>query len=89
MLFIFSYFYQYVPVRTVLIFFARYISHPNFFGKFSSKVSKVIMDIIKAVQLYLDKIVAECGPGMKVLLMDKETVRFYLNTYNTTYVSHL
>lgn len=32
------------------------------------------MDIIKAVQLYLDKIVAECGPGMKVLLMDKETV---------------
>lgn len=33
------------------------------------------MDIIKAVQLYLDKIVAECGPGMKVLLMDKETVR--------------
>lgn len=44
------------------------------------------MDIIKAVQLYLDKIVAECGPGMKVLLMDKETVsekKFSINIYRT------
>lgn len=44
------------------------------------------MDIIKAVQLYLDKIVAECGPGMKVLLMDKETVSektFSINIYRT------
>lgn len=34
------------------------------------------MDMIRAVQLYLDKIIDESGPGMKVLLMDKETVRF-------------
>lgn len=32
------------------------------------------MDVIKAVQLYLEKIVDESGPGMKILLMDKETV---------------
>lgn len=32
------------------------------------------MDVIKSVQLYFNKIVEECGPGMKILLMDKETV---------------
>lgn len=46
------------------------------------------MDIIKAVQLYLDKIVAECGPGMKVLLMDKETVRNLLHMLRITPFSY-
>lgn len=32
------------------------------------------MNVIKAVQLYVDKMVEEAGPGMKILLLDKETV---------------
>lgn len=33
------------------------------------------MNVIKAIQLYIDKMIEETGPGMKVLLMDRETVR--------------
>lgn len=32
------------------------------------------MNVIKAVQLYIDKMIDEAGPGMKILLMDRETV---------------
>ena len=32
------------------------------------------MNVIKAVQLYIDKMIEEAGPGMKILLMDRETV---------------
>jgi vacuolar protein sorting-associated protein 45 len=32
------------------------------------------MNVIKAVQMYVDKMIEESGPGMKILLMDKETV---------------
>lgn len=32
------------------------------------------MNVIKAIQLYIDKMIEEAGPGMKVLLMDRETV---------------
>lgn len=32
------------------------------------------MNVIKAIQLYIDKMIEETGPGMKVLLMDRETV---------------
>lgn len=32
------------------------------------------MDVIKAIKLYINKMTGECGPGMKILLMDKETV---------------
>lgn len=33
------------------------------------------MNVIKAIQLYIDKMIEEAGPGMKILLMDRETVR--------------
>lgn len=33
------------------------------------------MNVISAIKLYIDKIVDESGPGMKILLMDKDTVR--------------
>lgn len=33
------------------------------------------MDVITAVKLYVNKMTNESGPGMKILLMDKETVR--------------
>lgn len=32
------------------------------------------MNVIKAVKLYIEKMTNESGPGMKILLMDKETV---------------
>lgn len=32
------------------------------------------MNVIKAVQLYIEKMITEVGPGMKILLMDRETV---------------
>ena len=34
------------------------------------------MNVIKAVQLYIDKMIEEAGVGMKILLMDRETVRY-------------
>lgn len=32
------------------------------------------MDLIQAVKFYIIKMTEDCGPGMKVLLMDKITV---------------
>ncbi len=32
------------------------------------------MDVIAALKFYLNRMVDECGHGMKVLLMDRETV---------------
>lgn len=32
------------------------------------------MDVIAAVKLYVNKMTNESGPGMKILLMDKDTV---------------
>lgn len=32
------------------------------------------MNVIQAVKLYITKMTEESGPGMKVILMDKETV---------------
>ena len=40
------------------------------------ELNSVIMDVIASVKFYLNKMVEECGVGLKVLLMDKETVRF-------------
>lgn len=34
------------------------------------------MNVIKAVQLYIDKMIEEAGSGMKILLMDQDTVSF-------------
>lgn len=36
------------------------------------------MDLIQAVKLYVVKMTEDCGPGMKVLLMDKVTVSILL-----------
>lgn len=33
------------------------------------------MNVISAIKLYVDKMVDDSGPGMKILLMDKDTVR--------------
>lgn len=38
------------------------------------------MNVITAVKLYINKMTDESGPGMKIILMDKDTVR---NTQNT------
>lgn len=32
------------------------------------------MNVIQAVKMYITKMTEESGPGMKVILMDKETV---------------
>lgn len=32
------------------------------------------MDVITAIKLYINKMTNESGPGMKIILMDKETV---------------
>lgn len=32
------------------------------------------MNVIKSVQLYIEKMIEEAGPGMKILLLDRETV---------------
>lgn len=34
------------------------------------------MNVILSIQHYVDKMVEEAGPGMKILLMDRETVSF-------------
>lgn len=36
------------------------------------------MNVILAVKQYVTKMIEDSGPGMKVLLMDKETVSEYL-----------
>lgn len=32
------------------------------------------MNVITAIKMYINKMTNESGPGMKILLMDKETV---------------
>lgn len=34
------------------------------------------MNVIQAVKLYITKMTEESGPGMKVIVMDKETVSY-------------
>lgn len=34
------------------------------------------MNVVAAIKLYVNKMIDDCGTGMKVLLMDKETVCF-------------
>ena len=36
------------------------------------------MNVITAVKQYISKMIEDSGPGMKVLLMDRETVNPYL-----------
>lgn len=32
------------------------------------------MNVIRAIQTYIDKMITDAGPGMKILMMDRETV---------------
>lgn len=38
------------------------------------------MNVITAVKLYINKMTDESGPGMKIILMDKDTVRYIIIT---------
>jgi len=38
------------------------------------------MNVILAVKQYVSKMIDESGPGMKVLLMDKETVSYHAHS---------
>lgn len=35
------------------------------------------MNVVTAIRFYINKMVEEAGSGMKILLMDQETVDFY------------
>ena len=37
-------------------------------------INTIKMNVILAVKQYISKMITESGPGMKVLLMDKDTV---------------
>lgn len=39
------------------------------------------MNVVQAVKMYITKMTEESGPGMKVILMDKETVSRILSNY--------
>jgi hypothetical protein len=56
----------------------RALGHTTFKGLFRRLISQ--MDVIKAVQNYVNKMIDEV-PGMKVLLLDTETV-------GTSFLSH-
>ena len=36
------------------------------------------MDVVQGVKQYITRLIKESGAGMKVLLMDKETVSWYM-----------
>lgn len=36
------------------------------------------MNVVTALKFYITRMTEESGPGMKVLLMDKQTVRLFL-----------
>lgn len=41
------------------------------------------MNVLLAVRMYISKMIQDSGPGMKVLLMDKETVNMLYFFYST------
>ena len=50
-------------------------SRKTFVSAFDSLTKTTKMNVILAIKQYISKMIEESGPGMKVLLMDKETVR--------------
>lgn len=46
------------------------------------------MDLIQAVKMYIIKMTEDCGPGMKVLLMDKTTVSMLYILYAFFFLRH-
>lgn len=43
------------------------------------------MNVVQAVKMYITKMTEESGPGMKVILMDKETVSRILSNFSTDF----
>lgn len=43
------------------------------------------MDLIQSVKMYIVKMTEDCGPGMKVLLMDKTTVSILYTQIENTF----
>lgn len=41
------------------------------------------MNVLLAVRMYISKMIQDSGPGMKVLLMDRETVNILDSVYET------
>jgi vacuolar protein sorting-associated protein 45 len=39
------------------------------------------MNVVAAVKMYITRMAEESGPGMKVLLMDKQTVSVWISRY--------
>lgn len=56
-----------------------YLGNPKVVGK------QAIMNVILAVKQYVTKMIEDSGPGMKVLLMDKETVSGWLKLKTTVH----
>lgn len=44
------------------------------------------MNLIQVVKMYITKMTDDCGPGMKMLLMDKETVSNSREIWNCQFV---
>jgi len=44
------------------------------------------MNVVLAVKQYISKMIDESGPGMKVLLMDRETVRALMDHAHSTHL---
>jgi vacuolar protein sorting-associated protein 45 len=44
------------------------------------------MNVVSAVKMYVTRMAEESGPGMKVLLMDKQTVSICIPRFSTASV---
>jgi hypothetical protein len=46
------------------------------------------MNVVAAVKMYITRMAEESGPGMKVLLMDKQTVSLWIMKFSPSWVCH-
>lgn len=46
------------------------------------------MNLISGIKLYIEKMCTESGPGMKIILLDKETVSKWDNFFRQQYHGH-
>ena len=48
------------------------------------------MNVVAAIRFYIKKMTEESGAGMKILLLDQETVKFFFNsTFKFNYLSEI
>lgn len=45
------------------------------------------MNVVAAVKMYITRMAEESGPGMKVLLMDKQTVSLWIMKFSPSEVA--